>query len=450
MRSLTIKLVVAFLFVSLIGIVLVAFLAGRITANEFGNFVDAQNQELIINQLADYYEANNGWQGTTLPNPHIIGGPGRGPGGSGGPGRSFALADEHGVVIVSGIGFRRGQRLPDVVLESGLPIEVDGDVVGTLILPGQIERGQFRDDFISRVNFVLLFATLGATAVSLVLGVVLARGLTRPLKELTAATRKVAAGDLSAHVSVRSGDELGELATSFNQMNAELARGRDLRRQMTADIAHDLRTPLSIILGHAEALSEGVLPATPEALHIVHDEARRLNRLVEDLRTLSLAEAGELSMIPRPVAATVLLERAVTAHTQRAQERGVTLTTQVEPNLPDVSVDPDRMAQVIDNLLNNALQYTPENGRILLSASGSAGGVQLRVQDSGPGLTAAELAHVFDRFYRGDGSRQRQEGNSGLGLAIARSIVVAHNGRIWAESQPGAGATFVIELPAVK
>ena len=306
-----------------------------------------------------------------------------------------------------------------------------------------------RADFSTRVNRAIFWAALGATAVSLIIGVVLARSLTKPLQEMTRATQAVAQGDLAQQVPVRSDDELGKLATSFNQMSADLAQSRDLRRQMTADIAHDLRTPLSLILGHAEALSDGVLPPTPETFDVIHDEARRLNRLVEDLRLLSLAEAGELTLAVRPVSPRSLLERAVLAHTPAAQQKQVFLTLDAPDELPEVIADPDRMAQVLDNLVSNGLRYTPENGRIHLTTQQTQAAIQLKVQDSGPGMSAEDLAHVFDRFYRGDKSRQRHEGGSGLGLAIAKSIVGGHNGRIWAESAPGQGATFIIELPLV-
>jgi signal transduction histidine kinase len=142
-----------------------------------------------------------------------------------------------------------------------------------------------------------------------------------------------------------------------------------------------------------------------------------------------------------------LLERALVAHAPAAQQKQIELTLDAPPDLPEVAVDPDRMAQVLDNLVANALRYTPQNGRIQLSAQQNHTAVQLKIQDSGPGMDATELAHVFDRFYRGDKSRQRHDGGSGLGLAIVKSIVVAHNGRIWAESAPGQGATFIIELP---
>ena len=445
MRSLVFKLSVAFLLVSLIGIALVAFFAGRVSTSEFNNFANAQSDSVLMDQLVNYYEINGSWEnldrvgiGGVGPNVEEV--------------RPFTVVDAQGEVVLGGLGQEMGNRVPRGWLNRGVRIEVDGDEVGQIIFNENRARGMVqapRNDFTSRVNRAIFLAALGATAVSLVIGVLLARSLIKPLQEITRATQAVAQGDLKQQVPVRSDDELGKLATSFNQMSADLAQSRDLRRQMTADIAHDLRTPLSLILGHAEALSDGVLPPTPETFDVIHDEARRLNRLVEDLRLLSLAEAGELSFAVRPVQPQSLLERTVVAHTPAAQQKQVELLLDAPADLPDVEVDPDRLAQVLDNLVSNALRYTPENGRIQLTAQQTPTGIQLRVQDSGPGMDAADLAHVFDRFYRGDKSRQRHDGGSGLGLAIARSIVESHNGRIWAESTPGDGATFIIELPLV-
>ena len=191
-----------------------------------------------------------------------------------------------------------------------------------------------------------------------------------------------------------------------------------------------------------------VLPPEQQTFDVMHDEAQRLNRLVEDLRTLSLVEAGELRLTPRPVSPEAMMLRVHSAHLAKAQEKDLEFDVAVAPSLPDVVADPDRMAQVLDNLVSNALRYTPENGRVLLTATQMNGHVRLTVKDSGPGLSASELAHVFDRFYRGDKARSRQEdGGTGLGLAIARSLVEANHGRIWAESKPGDGAEFIVELP---
>ncbi len=443
-RSLAFKLSLAFLLVSLVGIALVAFLAGRVSANAFSNFADAQSDSLLMEQLVKYYEINGSWDDLDR-----IGIGGVGPGD--GQVRPFLVIDNQGEIVLGGLGENIGNRVPRGWLNRGTPILVNDERVGQLIFAEGMRRGAGlqppRNDFAVQVNQTIFLAALGATAVSLVIGVVLARSLTKPLQEMTEATQAVAQGDLTQQVPVRSDDELGQLAASFNQMSADLSYARDLRRQMTADIAHDLRTPLSLILGHAEALSDGVLPPTPETFDVIHDEARRLNRLVEDLRLLSLVEAGELTLALRPTSPRSLLERAALAHTPAAQQKQIELALNASTNLPDVLVDPDRIAQVLDNLIANALRYTPENGRIELTAQPRQTAVQLRVRDSGPGMDSDELANVFDRFYRGDKSRQRHEGGSGLGLAIAKSIVENHDGRIWAESASGQGATFIIALP---
>jgi signal transduction histidine kinase len=449
MRSLSLKLILAFMSISLIGVALVAIFAIRLTANEFGNFIFDQNREGLVTNLSEYYRTHGGWIGVDEYFPFSGLQPPRGPMGVMGERSSIALMNKSGKVIMAGMGYRKGDHVTQSGLAQSLAIEVDGEEVGRLLAG----RNAFRpsgagEAFLDRVNRMLLYGAIGATAVALILGIVLARTLTRPLRELTAATRAVAEGDLELQVPVRSHDELGQLAASFNQMNTELAHARNLRRQMTADIAHELRTPLSIILGHTEAVQDGVFQPSLETFHIIHDEANRLDRLVEDLRTLSLAEAGELPLDRRPVSLEMLLEKAIAAHSPVAQQKEITLQVKVASDLPDIDVDPDRMLQVLGNLLSNALFHTPNGGLITLSAMQTQQGIEIHVQDNGPGVAPEELSRIFDRFYRGDKSRQRNEGTSGLGLAIAKSIVEEHGGRIRVESKLGEGATFIIALQA--
>lgn len=447
-RSLAFKLTLAFLFVSLTGIALVAFLASRITAVEFGNYITEQNQTLLAEQLADYYAANGGWSGVQQLMPRMLGRHMMGMGAGAAERNPYAITDAQGVAVLPGGGLRIGERISLTLAQTGAPVLVNGTVVGYVVEPGEAEQQQLRAFFAQRVNLAILLAAVGAVGVSLLLAGVLSRSLTRPLQELTHATHQMAQGDLAQQVPVRSEDELGQLAASFNQMSTQLARSQALRRQMTADIAHDLRTPLSIILGHAEALRDGVLPVNQATLEIVYDEARRLNRLIDDLRTLSLAEAGELKLVLRPVSPHALLERAYTAHLPQAHERQIVLSLAANPHLPLVLADPDRMAQVLDNLVNNALRFTPANGLVTISARAQDQAVLFSVQDSGPGLSPDALAHAFDRFYRGDAARQRQsDGGSGLGLAIVKSLVEAQHGRVWAENEPHQGASFHILLP---
>jgi two-component system sensor histidine kinase BaeS len=286
--------------------------------------------------------------------------------------------------------------------------------------------------------------------IALLLGLLLARTLTRPVAALTEATRAMAAGDLHQVVDVQSRDEIGELAQSFNHMSADLARASTLRKQMTADLAHDLRTPLSILSGYTEGLQEERLNGSPAIFAIMHDEVQHLQRLVDDLRTLSLADAGELPLNLRLVDPAALVERTALSHYITAQERGVEIRVDAVANLPSVHVDTDRMAQVLNNLVGNALTHTAA-GTIHLTARTQNGSVALAVQDAGAGIAAEDLPFVFDRLYRGDKARQRsREGSSGLGLAIAKAIVEAHGGTITVDSAPGQGSTFTVILPVAE
>jgi signal transduction histidine kinase len=450
MRSLTVKVALACLAASLLGIGIVAAFTVFNTTRQFGSFVFDERRAAFDIYLQEYYATHGSWEGVMLPPPPANNPPevrfGRG---------GLTLADADGRVVFAGQGHTVGQQLTPAELAEGQTIEVEGQVVGTLIpvpdAPGY--GGPAGSAFLGRTNQALLWGAAGAALVALAIGWLLARALTRPLKALTRASHAIAQGDLQQRVDLRSHDELGELAAAFNRMSADLARVSQLRRQMTADIAHDLRTPLSMILAHTEALRDGVLPPSPETHTLLHDEALRLNRLVEDLRTLSLADAGELALSRRPTAPGALLERAVASQSVRAQQQQVAVQAEAQPDLPAVDSDPDRIVQVLGNLLDNALRYTPEGGQItcrVTRAAAPAAPVTFCVADSGPGIAGDDLPHVFERFYRADKSRQRDANGSGLGLAIARSIVEAHGGRIWAESQVGQGARFFVELPAVE
>lgn len=450
MRSLALKLTVAFWIVSLIGVILVVLFSIRATASELDRFIDRQDQEALAEEIGDAIAAGSSWEtvAAELISSDLAG--------------DITVLSDQGQVLLATDPQDANRRLPRDFNHNAVAVEANGRIVGYLLtdsyspnLGRRTPGPNPREDFLATITRVTWLAAGGATAVSLVLGLVLARTLTQPIQELTNASQAIAQGDLTQRVSVRTDDELGRLATAFNQMSNDLAQSRDQRRQMTADIAHDLRTPLSLILGHAEALSDGVLPPTPETLSIIHDEAQRLNRLIEDLRTLSLADTGELSINKRPYSPATALQRTALAHAPAAQDKQVTIDTRAADSLPNVMADPDRLAQVLDNLLSNALRYTPRNGRIQLSATPVGDGrggnaIQFAVQDSGPGIAKEDLPRVFNRFYRADKSRQRLEGGSGLGLAIARSIVEQHNGRIWVTSSPGQGTTFTFTIPVAQ
>jgi signal transduction histidine kinase len=452
MRSLTLKLTLAFLIVGLTGVALVAALVGRQTRRQFGEFVADRYQAEILTEAAEYYASNGAWDGFQAWLK-----PRRGPGGAvsiggGGMEPPIALYSADGLIVFSNNpGYGAGNNVSATLDEDSgaLPVEVDGDVVGYIQFAERPGTAEVRESpearFLAGVDRAIVLSAAAAAFLALILGAILASTISRPVQELTAATKVLAGGDLGHQVPVRTSDEIGELAKSFNRMSADLAYSNQLRRQMTADIAHDLRTPLSVIAGYAEALADGKLPGAPETFEAIHLQAQHLNRLIEDLRTLSLADAGQLSLMRRPVEPRGLLEHTALAYLPVAESRGVALTVEGEEVLP-VMVDPDRLLQVLGNLVSNALRHTPDGGRVALSAARENGGVLLRVQDNGPGIPAADLPHIFDRFYRGDKARS-DDGASGLGLAIARSLVEAHGGRITAENVATGGAVFSILLP---
>jgi signal transduction histidine kinase len=446
MRSITVKLLLSFLVISMLSVLLIVLSARWVTENEFRSYLFTQNRNSIITALADYYGKNGTWDGVT--NETLTPGQSSPPRFGSGSGRFFSLVDTSGRVVLAGSGDQLGDQLSQSELQNGIPIKVNGKTVGTMVTrQPTIRVNPAETAFLERVRQITALSAIGVIAVGLLLAFLLSRTLTRPIRELTAATRAVSEGQLEQAVPVRSRDELGELAASFNRMNAELARSTGLRRQMTADIAHELRTPVSVILGHAEAVHDGVMTPSLETFEIIRDEAERLDGLIEDLRTLSRADAGELPIDFQPVSPAKLLEKVLAIHRQRAVQKNISINLEVESGLPEISADPARMVQVFSNLVDNALLYIPQGGQVTLSARAVAGDLEFRVKDSGPGVSENELERIFDRFYRSDPSRQRNESGSGLGLAIAKSIVEKHNGRIWAESKPGEGTTIVIHLP---
>ncbi len=444
MRSITVKLILSFLVIGLISIVIIVLLARQSTRDEFNRFVAEGRGEDLVTDLTDYYQINGSWDGINEAFAPGVQPPEEGVK----PYPSFTIADENGLVLLDGGGFHTGDPVPEHELKFGVPITVNGNTVGTLVMERLPFPGNPREEeFIRRINLLLIYSGLGASLVALLLGIFLSRTISRPIRELTRATHAVSEGDLSQQVPVRSRDELGELARAFNKMSAELSRSVNARKQMTADIAHELRTPLSLILGHAEAVHDGVLPPSPENFEIIREEATRLEHLVDDLRTLSLADAGELSLTPQTISPERLLQEVATLYRFQVQTKNLTLDLDIASPLADLEVDPGRMTQVLTNILDNALRHTPAGGRVTLAARGTLGGVALSVRDTGPGLPSEDLTRIFDRFYRADESRRRDEGGSGLGLAIAKSIVLAHGGQMRAESEQGNGLTIIITLP---
>jgi two-component system sensor histidine kinase BaeS len=318
---------------------------------------------------------------------------------------------------------------------------------------GQLQVDLFTN-FENAVTEAVALATLVAFVAALILSLFISRRVVLPVQEMMVASQRIAGGHYDERVGVPGSarpedlDELGRLAQSFNQMAASLEQTETLRLELIGNVAHELRTPLSSIQGYMEGLIDGVLPAEAETFQQVHHEAGRLQRLVRDLQELSRVEAGafELKLQPTPVSRLV---ETVTARLGRQfDDKGVALHTDVAPDLPSVQADEGRIGQVLLNLVGNALQYTPPGGRVSVTARRQGDAVLLAVEDTGVGITPDQLPHVFERFYRVDKSRSRAGGGSGIGLTIARHLVEAHGGQIWAASGGiDRGSVFSFTLP---
>ncbi|OQY34219.1 MAG: hypothetical protein B6243_05715 [Anaerolineaceae bacterium 4572_5.2] len=273
------------------------------------------------------------------------------------------------------------------------------------------------------------------------------RKMGAPLANVMTAADAVADGDLSVRVPERGPGEIRRLSESFNRMVDELARADQQRRNMTADVAHELRTPIHVLRGNLEGILDGVYEATPEQIESMLDETRLLSRLVDDLQTISLAEAGQLHLNLEQVNIAELLADVQTSFSGQAEEAGVNLVVDVEDADLTVNADAGRLDQVLGNLVANALRYTRAEACIRLQAESSPMGVRLRIRDEGRGIPPEDIPFIFDRFYKSDKSRTREEGGSGLGLAIARQLIQLHQGKISVESELGQGTTFTIDLP---
>ncbi len=307
--------------------------------------------------------------------------------------------------------------------------------------------GPSEANFLGAVNQALIMAGLAAAAIALLLALVLSRRILRPVEALTAAARHMEQGHLNQQVEVHSNDEIGELAHAFNAMASGLARVEQLRRNMVNDIAHELRTPLSNIRGYLEALQDGVTEPSATLIDSLHDEALLLNRLVDDLQDLALAEAGQLTLVRRPTALQGIVESMVQAMSPLASKQNLCVNVVLPADLPPVIVDAERIGQVLRNLVQNAFTHTPPGGEIIIEATTVDSMVAVEVRDTGQGIAAEHLPYIFDRFYRTDRSRSRATGGAGLGLAIVKQLVQAHGGEVRVTSTPGVGTTFTFTVP---
>lgn len=460
MNSLFWKGIMAFLIVIIVAVGTVAVLTGRLTEAAFRRYELSRSDmwDQTMTGLAGYYEQQGSWAGLqdvleSLSERRQHMGEWRNNPTGGPPPRmiDFRIANTQGKIVADTKGLPQG-IIPRPALENSIPIEVDGETVGYLV-PALVNPPNWPMDaaqmaFLDRIRHTLFIATLAALGVALVIGGLLFRSITAPLRKLTAATETIAQGDLSARAPVRGQDEVAQLAEAFNQMAESLDRMERARRNQTTDIAHELRTPLTVIQGTLEAMLDGVYSPDQENLQAALAQTRTLSRLVEDLRLLALADAGRLELYKTHLDPNAFLPEIVEAHRPEAQKQDIDLSLEMpDVKLPQLLTDRDRLAQVIGNLLSNAFRHVPPDGHVTVRAEERERDVLITVIDDGPGVPQDDLPHIFKRFWRADPARQRKTGGSGLGLSIAQHIVEAHGGVIWADDTPGGGLTVAFTLP---
>ncbi len=440
-RSLRFRVLVALIMVIAVAVGVVSFLASRATSGEFQRYVERGG--MIRHQrfemyLAGHYVRIRGWSGVQ-PLVEQIGQI---------SGERTVLADREGQIVADSANKLIGQAVAQDWADPVALIRQRGALVGAVYVdPLGLADDPQREAFLAAINRALLLAAVVAGLAAVLLTAGLSRRILGPVSTLTAAARRMERGDLSQRVEVQSNDEIGELARAFNAMADGLTRLEDLRRSMVSDVAHELRTPLSNIRGYLEALQDGIVEPKREVIDSLHEEAMLLNRLVDDLQELALAEAGRLKLERQPVAPADLVNRAMEAARAQAAAGGITLQVDLPADLSLVDVDPQRIGQVLGNLLSNALTHTPPGGEVVVVAQARESEVELSVSDTGEGILPEHLPFIFERFYRADKSRSRATGGTGLGLAIARQLVEAHGGRIEVESEVGQGAVFTFTLP---
>jgi len=466
-HSLRFRLLAAFTLVILVVVGAIYLFVSQTTGVEFRRYGERSEQAhfgRVAFELHRYYREHGNWEGIQ---PYVE---------QWGNlyGRRIILTDSSGVVVADSQGELLGQQYHPDIPGMGLPPQLaqgewfgqqhhpdmpgmglsppwEESSVGTFyispepsaVFPSTLSLSQ-------AISRFLLWGALLAVAVALLITYFLSRRISAPVKALTLAARQLGQGDLSQRVQSKEKGEIGELAQAFNTMAENLGRSEQLRRNMIADIAHELRTPLSNLRGYLEAMHDGVIKPEPDAIRSLNEEADLLSVLVDDLQELSSAEAGELKLHCRKENIIKLLKQTVAVKQSQATAKGIALSSNLPKKLPLVSIESRRISQVLLNLIDNAITHTPQGGTITIAARQLDNWLEISVEDTGEGIPAEDLPNVFERFYRVDKSRARATGGTGLGLAIAKYLVEAHNGKINVQSELGKGSCFSFTIPVSK
>jgi len=443
-HSLRFRLLVAFTLVILVAVGAVYFFVSQTTGGEIRRYGERSEQMRFTRvgfELYRYYREHGGWEGIQ---PYVE---------QWGSlyGRQIILTDSSGMVVADSQGELLGKQYHTEASGRRLSPPWEGSIQGTLYISPELLA-----DFPSPLSLsqatsrFLLWGALLAIAIALLFTFFLSRRILAPVKSLTLAAKRLGQGDFSQRVQSKDKSEVGELAQTFNAMASDLEQAEQLKRNMVADVAHELRTPLSNIRGYLEAARDGVIKPDADTFRSLDEEVTLLSRLVDDLQELSLAEAGELKLVCQAENIGELIKQTVAGVQAQATTKGLSVSIDLADKLLLVNIDSQRISQVLRNLLDNAVAHTAKGGTITVTARQQDNYLEVAVADTGEGIPAEDLPDIFERFYRVDKSRARATGGSGLGLTIARRLVEAHGGKIEVQSEPGKGSCFTFTLPVVE
>lgn len=467
--SLRLRLIVLFMLIVMVAVGTVALFASQASANSLQVYIQTDNERRITSTLLIAYQQHKSQQTLQALAEQL----------ARSLRRRIVLIDQHKRVIVDSDYTLIGQVLPASMLpnttissspldptfssstssasgsfsssSSPLFISTGGSLQPSALIQGRIgaTAPSPQANFLDSVNHALWLAVLIAGLTALLLALVFAHTLLTPLHTLKAAAEQMEQGNLGQRVCIKGKSEIATLAHAFNTMAESLSRSEQARRNLVNDVAHELRNPLMNIRGYLELLVEGVLKPTPDTLSSLYEETSLLSRLVADLQDVSLAEAGQLHLALQPVELAEVVSQTVQIIQPQAEQKHLALHMHLLPDLPCIEADPERVAQILRNLLRNAITHTPTEGEISITAYRSQAWVHISVQDTGSGIAPEHLPYLFERFYRADPSRTRATGGTGLGLAVVKQMVQAHGGQIAVTSQQGQGTCFTFTLPVV-